>query len=267
MGSYKTGSLLGRGSFSEWCLWSLNWSDECALQIRLLPKDKKITRACCDRTRENVFKLIEDRFKLALRKKFFTGEAVAGAEHWNSGFPIPGSVPGWLSKHPAPVEGVCAHAGVWNWKSFRVPSNLNPSMKIIERVEKKENYFSSCLWFSKCPPRFPALHPSPIHRPTLPVSNQYFWEGIDCPEHTLSSFLSPHTALVLFWLQSCCSILSGCFYPFNFMALHNPRPALRMVDLLGFQWILIKIRHLKAPMLHLLKGGEHVLGISDSALM
>jgi len=61
------------------------WADfRAALQYLKGPYkkdgDRLFSRACCDRTRSNGFKLKEGRFRLNIRKKFFTMRVV---KHWN----------------------------------------------------------------------------------------------------------------------------------------------------------------------------------------
>jgi len=73
------------------------------------------SRACCDRTGSNGFKLKEGRFRLDRRKKLFYREGVETLEQVaqrGSGGPIPGNIQGQIgrgSEQPGLVEDVPAH--------------------------------------------------------------------------------------------------------------------------------------------------------------
>lgn len=70
------------------------------------------------------------------------------------------------------------------------------------------------------------------------------------------------------WLQNYCSafFLIPSFFSLLWHYHNNPRLGPRLVGLLRFERMLIKIRHLKAPMLCLIEGGKLVRWSSDSVL-
>jgi len=82
--------------------------------------DKLFSRACCDRTRGDGFKLTEGRFRLDLRKKILTVRVV---KHWHRLPREVGDAPS-LETFKARLDGALSHL-IWWWMSLLIAGGLD----------------------------------------------------------------------------------------------------------------------------------------------